>query len=83
MDIQQSTEAVEENSNTSKERTSTTTTTSAAYSDDESSEAEVQQLRWDYRCLEEEMKAAIRDEDSDDIDEVKQNRESEYGTKAR
>ena len=83
MDIQRSTEAGEENSKTSKARTSTTTTTSAAYSDDESSEAEVQQLRWDHRCLEEEMKAVIRDEDSDDIDEVKQNRESEYGTKAR
>ena len=83
MDIQQSTETGEENSNTSNERTSTPKTTTDAYSDDESSETEVRQLQWDYRCLEKEMKVAICDADYDDINEVDQNRESGYGTKAR
>ena len=81
MDIQRCAEVGEDNSNTSKERTSTTTID--AYSEDESSEAEVQQLLCDLRCFEEEIQAAIHDKEFDGIDEVDQNRESEYGNNAR
>ena len=49
MESQRGEEAGDESSNTSKEHTSTTT--ADAYVEDESSEAEVQQLLYDYQCF--------------------------------
>ena len=83
MDIQQSTEAGEENSNESTDRTSPTTTTTDAHREDGSNEEEVQQLHWEYRCLEKEVEEATYDKDSDMYNEDDQNRESEYRTKVR
>ena len=51
--------------------------------DDNSSDAEVQQLLYDYRCFEEEIQEAIHNKDDIGIKEINPNRESEYGKEAR
>ena len=64
-----------------QEQTSTTTTENQQ--DDNSSDAEVQQLLYDYRCFKEEIQETIHDEDYNDINEVDPNRESEYKKEVR
>ena len=69
------------NNNNNQEQTSTTATENQQ--DDNSSDAEVQQLLYDYRCFKEEIQEAIHDKDYDGINEVDPNREGKYRKEAR